>query len=63
MRYRLTVNLDNQTIDRRDLLEEAWLGGRALLDSILLAEVPPTCHPLGRHFLKNESFLLWLREI
>ena len=48
MRYRLTVNLENQTIDRSDLPEEAaWLGGRALLDSILLAEVPPTCHPLG----------------
>ena len=48
MRYRLTVNLENQTIDRSDLLEEAaWLGGRALLDSILLGEVPPTCHPLG----------------
>ncbi len=48
MRYRLTVNLENQTIDRSDLPEEAaWLGGRALLDSILLTEVPPTCHPLG----------------
>ncbi len=48
MRYRLTVNLETQTIDRRDLVEDAaWLGGRALLDSILLAEVPPTCHPLG----------------
>ncbi len=48
MRYRLTVNLETQTIDRSDLPEEAaWLGGRALLDSILLAEVPPTCHPLG----------------
>lgn len=48
MRYRLTVNLETQTIDRSDLPEKtAWLGGRALLDSILLAEVPPTCHPLG----------------
>ncbi|MCG2774376.1 MAG: aldehyde ferredoxin oxidoreductase [Desulfobacterales bacterium] len=48
MRYRLTVNLEKQTVDRKDLPEEAaWLGGRALLDSILLAEVPPTCHPLG----------------
>jgi aldehyde:ferredoxin oxidoreductase len=50
MRYRLTVNLDNQTIDRGDLLKEAWLGGRALLDSILLAEVPPKCHPLDVTF-------------
>ena len=48
MRYRLTVNLENQKIDRSDLPDDAaWLGGRALLDAIISAEVPPACHPLG----------------
>ena len=48
MKYRLTVDLGQQKIDRRDLSEEVtWLGGRAMVDSILLAEVPSTCHPLG----------------
>ena len=48
MRYRLTVDLEKQKIDRRALTEEkTWLGGRALVDNIISAEVPPTCHPLG----------------
>ena len=48
MRYRLTVDLKKQKIDRRAFTEgKTWLGGRALIDSIISAEVPPTCHPLG----------------
>lgn len=48
MRYRLTVDLGQQKIDRQDLPEgTTWLGGRAMVDSIILTEVPPTCHPLG----------------
>lgn len=48
MRYRLTVDLEKQTIDHRAFAEEKiWLGGRALVDAIISTEVPPTCHPLG----------------
>lgn len=48
MKYRLTVDLGQQKIDRHDLSEETiWLGGRAMVDRIISAEVPPTCHPLG----------------
>ncbi|MCD6266080.1 MAG: aldehyde ferredoxin oxidoreductase [Deltaproteobacteria bacterium] len=48
MKYRLTVDLGQQKIDRRDLSEEVtWLGGRAMVDRIISEEVPPTCHPLG----------------
>ncbi len=48
MRYRLTVDLEQQKIDRHDFPEETvWLGGRALVDAIISEEVPPTCHPLG----------------
>jgi len=48
MRYRLTVDLKKQNIDRRTLTEkEIWLGGRALVDNTISAEVPPACHPLG----------------
>jgi aldehyde:ferredoxin oxidoreductase len=50
MKYRLTVDLGQQKIDRSDLLEEVtWLGGRAMVDHIISAEVPSTCHPLGPH--------------
>lgn len=50
MRYRLTVDPKKQKIDRRPLAEEkTWLGGRALVDAIISAEVPPTCHPLGQN--------------
>lgn len=48
MRFRLTVDLGKQKIDWRDLPEEAlWLGGRALVDDIILKEVLATSHPLG----------------
>ena len=48
MRCRLTVDLEKQKIDRSDLPDNAvWLGGRALIDEIISAEVAPTCHPLG----------------
>jgi aldehyde:ferredoxin oxidoreductase len=42
------INVRDQSF-RREPLPETWahLGGRGLLDRILLDEVPPTCDPLG----------------
>jgi aldehyde:ferredoxin oxidoreductase len=48
MGIRMDVDLEKGTILRTDLPENAkWLGERAFADSILLQDVPPTCHPLG----------------
>ena len=48
MRNRIDVDLERGTIQKSDLPEETlWLGGRALADTILFREVPPSCHPLG----------------
>jgi aldehyde:ferredoxin oxidoreductase len=50
VKYRLTVDLGQQKIDKHDLPEgTVWLGGRAMVDSIISTEVPPICHPLGPH--------------
>jgi aldehyde:ferredoxin oxidoreductase len=48
MRKRIDVDLEQEAIQETDLPEETlWLGGRALADTILSQEVPPSCHPLG----------------
>jgi aldehyde:ferredoxin oxidoreductase len=48
MRKRIDVDLEKGAIQETDLPEETlWLGGRALADTILSQEVPPSCHPLG----------------
>jgi aldehyde:ferredoxin oxidoreductase len=48
MRKRIDVDLEQGAIQETDLPEETlWLGGRALADTILSQEVPPSCHPLG----------------
>lgn len=48
MRQLLRVNMTTGQVSREDLPGE-WmiLGGRALSDAVLAAEVDPTCHPLG----------------
>jgi len=48
MRKRIDVDLEEGAIRETGLTGETlWLGGRALADTILSSEVPPTCHPLG----------------
>lgn len=48
MRYRITIDMEQQKTERQRLPKEAsWLGGRALVDAVLSQEVPPACHPLG----------------
>ena len=44
----IRVNMTDRTV-RVEPVPEAWLGlgGRALTSTIVAAEVPPTCHPLG----------------
>ncbi len=44
------VNMNDLTSAIEDV-PEAWagLGGRGLTSNIVAAEVPPTCHPLGKH--------------
>jgi aldehyde:ferredoxin oxidoreductase len=42
------VNMTDLTVKQEDVPEEwALLGGRGLTSTIVAAEVPPTCHPLG----------------
>ncbi len=44
----LRVNMTNRTVKYEDVPQEyALWGGRGLTSSIVAAEVPPTCHPLG----------------
>ena len=46
----LRVNMRTGTITRTALQgDELLLGGRRLTSKIVAEEVPPTCHPLGRH--------------
>ena len=42
------VNLSDLSV-KSEAVPAAWagLGGRALTSTIVAAEVPPTCHPLG----------------
>ncbi|MBP0574019.1 hypothetical protein J8J27_25300 [Mycobacterium tuberculosis] len=44
----IRVNMTDLTV-RTEEVPAAWagLGGRALTSTIVAAEVPPTCHPLG----------------
>jgi aldehyde:ferredoxin oxidoreductase len=44
----IRINMTDRTV-REEPVPEAWLGlgGRALTSTIVAAEVPPTCHPLG----------------
>lgn len=44
----IRVNMTDLTV-KTEAVPEAWrtLGGRALTSTIVAAEVPPTCHPLG----------------
>ena len=44
----IRVNMTDLSV-RIDEAPEAWagLGGRALTSTVVAAEVPPTCHPLG----------------
>ena len=44
------VNMGDLSVKTEDV-PAAWqgLGGRALTSAIVAAEVPPTCHPLGKH--------------
>ncbi len=50
MRYRITIDMEQQKIEQQSLPKEAaWLGGRALVDAVLSEEVLPACHPLGPH--------------
>ncbi len=42
------VNMTDLTVKQEDVPKEwALLGGRGLTSTIVAAEVPPTCHPLG----------------
>lgn len=48
MRHILRLNMTRGSIRKEPLAPEmALLGGRGLVDAILLAEVDPPCHPLG----------------
>lgn len=44
------VNMSDLTVQIEEIPEKwAGLGGRGLTSTIVAAEVPPTCHPLGPH--------------
>jgi aldehyde:ferredoxin oxidoreductase len=46
----IRVNMTNLKVLVEDAASDyEWLGGRGLTARILNREVPPTCHPLGRH--------------
>ena len=46
----IRVKMDNLSVTTEEV-PSAWqgLGGRALTSTIVAAEVPPTCHPLGKY--------------